>query len=110
MCSRCDVRETTAVRSRGSTDELEIRVPADMSIVAICPEDQALDTHPAISNVSLPAAELGIVAVDQLLHLLEGKSPKPVVLPSTLTPRGSASRLDVPVRRQSSTSGRPSSR
>jgi len=45
-------------------DELEIRVPVDMSIVAICPEDQAHDTHPAISNVSLPAAELGIVAVD----------------------------------------------
>jgi DNA-binding LacI/PurR family transcriptional regulator len=41
-------------------DELEIRVPADMSIVAICPEDQALDTHPAVSNVSLPAAELGM--------------------------------------------------
>ena len=77
-------------------DELGIRVPADMSVVAICPEDQALDAHPPVSNVSLPAAELGTVAVDQLLELLDGGSPVPVVLPPTLTPRGSASRLDPP--------------
>jgi DNA-binding LacI/PurR family transcriptional regulator len=43
--------------------------------------------------VSLPSAELGTVAVDQLLQLLGGNSPAPVVLPPSLTPRGSASRL-----------------
>jgi LacI family transcriptional regulator len=79
-------------------DELGVRVPADMSIVAICPEDQALDAHPPVSNVSLPAAELGMVAVDHLLQLIDGNTPEPVVLPPTLTPRGSASRL----RRQNS--------
>jgi DNA-binding LacI/PurR family transcriptional regulator len=73
-------------------DELGIRVPADMSVVAICPEDQALDAHPPVTNVSLPAAELGTIAVDQLLELLDGNSPAPVVLPPALTPRGSASR------------------
>ena len=58
-------------------DELGIRVPADMSVVAICPEDQAKDAHPPISNVSLPATELGTVAVAQLLELLDGKEPSP---------------------------------
>jgi len=67
-----------------------------MSVVAICPEDQALDAHPPVSNVSLPAAELGTVAVDQLIELLDGESLPPVVLSPTLTPRGSASRLDPP--------------
>jgi DNA-binding LacI/PurR family transcriptional regulator len=74
-------------------DELGIRAPADVSVVAICPEDQALDTHPPVSNVSLPAAELGAVAVDHLLQLIGGNSPVPVLLSPTLTPRGSASRL-----------------
>ena len=77
-------------------DELGIRVPADISIVAICPEDQALDAHPPVSNVSLPAAELGTVAVDHLLQLIDGNSPTPVVLAPTLAPRGSASRLGPP--------------
>ena len=65
-----------------------------MSVVAICPEDQAKDAHPPGSSLSLPATELGTVAVGQLLELLDGKSPVPVVLSLTLTPRGSASRLD----------------
>jgi DNA-binding LacI/PurR family transcriptional regulator len=75
-------------------DELGIRVPADMSVVAICPEDQAKDAHPPVSNVSLPATELGTVAVAQLLERLDGNSPVPVVLSPTLTSRGSASPLD----------------
>jgi LacI family transcriptional regulator len=80
-------------------DELAIRVPADMSVVAICPEDQAIDAHPQLSNVSLPAAELGTVAVGQLLELIDGIVPEPVLLSPTLTPRGSASRLDPPTER-----------
>jgi LacI family transcriptional regulator len=73
-------------------DELGIRVPADMSVVALCPEDQAADAQPPISNVSLPAIELGTLAVEQLLHLLDGAKPSPVLLAPSLTPRGSASR------------------
>lgn len=76
-------------------DELGIRVPADMSVVAICTEDQAADTRPPVSNVSLPATELGTLAVGQLIDLLNGNQPSPVVLPPTLTARGSASRIEV---------------
>jgi DNA-binding LacI/PurR family transcriptional regulator len=35
-------------------DELGIRVPADISIVAICPEDQALDAHPRCRTCPCP--------------------------------------------------------
>jgi LacI family transcriptional regulator len=73
-------------------DELDIRVPADMSVVALCPEDQAANARPPMSNVSLPAIELGTLAVGQLLQLLDGTMPDPVLLSPTLTPRGSASR------------------
>jgi len=73
-------------------NELDIRVPADMSVVALCPEDQAADAAPSVSNVSLPAIELGTLAVEQLLELLDGTRPEPVLLSPTLTPRGSATR------------------
>ncbi len=45
-----------------------------------------------MSNVSLPAIEPGTLAVRQLLQLLDGTMPDPVLLSPTLTPRGSASR------------------
>ena len=44
-------------------------------VVAICPEEQALDAHPPVSNVSLPAAELGTVAVDQLARAARRRQP-----------------------------------
>jgi hypothetical protein len=67
-----------------------MRVPADMSVVTICPEDEATSLVPPISGVTLPVAELGKLAVDQLMGILHGEVPHPVLLRPALTPRGSA--------------------
>lgn len=70
--------------------ELGMRVPADMSVVTICPEDEATSLVPPVSGVTLPVAELGKLAVDQLMGVLHGEVPHPVLLRPALTPRGSA--------------------
>lgn len=70
--------------------ELGMRVPADISVVTICPEDEATSLVPPVSGVTLPVAELGKLAVDQLMGVLHGEVPHPVLLRPALTPRGSA--------------------
>jgi DNA-binding LacI/PurR family transcriptional regulator len=70
--------------------ELSLRVPADISVVAICPEDEAISLQPPVSDVALPASELGRLAVAQLIDAINGGTPQPVLLAPTLTPRGSA--------------------
>ena len=76
--------------------ELGMRVPADMSVVTICPEDEAMSLVPPISGVTLPVAELGKLAVDQLMGILHGEVPHPVLLeagPHLARERGSAAAL-----------------
>jgi DNA-binding LacI/PurR family transcriptional regulator len=50
------------------------RVPEDVSVVAIAPDDIAERTTPAVSAVDLPAAETGQRAVDLLMAKLAGRS------------------------------------
>jgi DNA-binding LacI/PurR family transcriptional regulator len=49
------------------------RVPGDMAVVAIAPDDIAERQHPAVSAVDLPAAEMGERAVELLMAKLAGR-------------------------------------
>jgi DNA-binding LacI/PurR family transcriptional regulator len=52
--------------------ELGRSVPADASVIAICPDDMA-DTHAvAFTNIGLPAVDLGEIAVEMVLRHLDG--------------------------------------
>jgi LacI family transcriptional regulator len=66
-------------------------IPRDVSIIAF--DDHPFFEHltPAVTAVRQPVAEMGRIAVDILLALMEGKEPdvKVAVLPPTLMPRGS---------------------
>jgi DNA-binding LacI/PurR family transcriptional regulator len=65
-------------------------VPEDVSIVAVCPDQVAEQTSPQLSSVNLPAAELGIRAVELLMRrLADGGVNEVVLIPPTLTVRGS---------------------
>ena len=65
-------------------------VPEDVSIVAVCPDQVAEQTSPQLSSVNLPAAELGIRAVELLLdRMTDGGVNEVVLIPPTLTVRGS---------------------
>lgn len=74
----------TALRSLGR------RVPQDVSVLAICPDEVALAATPHLSNVRIPAHEVGELAVRLLLDRLAGTDvPEATLLPPALTDRAS---------------------
>lgn len=66
-------------------------VPADLSVVAIAPDDLATEASPPLTSVSLPAEEVGGRAVSLLMDKLDDLGPPEVtLLPPRLVPRASA--------------------
>ncbi|MFC6020860.1 LacI family DNA-binding transcriptional regulator [Plantactinospora solaniradicis] len=47
------------------------RVPEDTSVVAICPEDVALGLPVRLTSIDIPAHDVGALAVEMAIHLLE---------------------------------------
>ncbi len=65
-------------------------VPDDLSVVAICPDELAEHTMPALTSVAIPAEEVGRQAVGLLMAKLGGQPvPAATLLPPRLTPRAS---------------------
>ncbi|MFJ4847130.1 LacI family DNA-binding transcriptional regulator [Streptomyces sp. NPDC088733] len=65
-----------------------LRVPEDISVTAICPDEIAEQTPLPITSVALPTAEIGTRAVNLLIAKLAGEeAPETTVLPARLTPR-----------------------
>ncbi|MFE3030061.1 LacI family DNA-binding transcriptional regulator [Streptomyces canus] len=70
--------------------DLGLRVPADLSLTAICPDDLAESARVPITSVALPSAELGERAVDLLMKKLTGTAvPESTLLAPRMTERGS---------------------
>jgi LacI family transcriptional regulator len=66
------------------------RVPEDMSVVAICPDEVAERTTPSLSSVLIPAEEVGHEAVSLLMHKLLGEQVRDsTLLDPRLTARAS---------------------
>ena len=87
--------------------ELGLRVPEDISIVSFDGFSLAEDTHPALTTITQPVMECGRRAVVMLKELIDAQLPRgsasapegetgirPVILPVTLTIRGSTRRLE----------------
>jgi LacI family transcriptional regulator len=71
--------------------QLGRHVPGQMSVLAICPDDQAEHLVPAVSDVALPTAELGRLAFERLHGLISGREePVSTLLEPHLNRRGSA--------------------
>ncbi|MGC9667877.1 LacI family DNA-binding transcriptional regulator [Planosporangium sp. 12N6] len=69
---------------------LDRRVPEDVSVVAICPDDVAERVRPPLTSVSIPADEVGRRAVELVMAKLDGRDvPEATLLPPRLTVRGS---------------------
>jgi len=67
-------------------------VPEDTSLVAICPDQVALQAAPRLTSVSIPAEEMGRRAVRLAMARLEGdRSASVSLLPPHLTVRDSSS-------------------
>ncbi|MDH6700517.1 LacI family DNA-binding transcriptional regulator [Streptomyces griseoviridis] len=55
-------------------------VPEDVSVVAICPEQVAVQASVRLTSVAIPAQEMGRSAVEQLMAKLDGRDLDDVVL------------------------------
>jgi DNA-binding LacI/PurR family transcriptional regulator len=80
----------TALRALGR------RVPQDVSVLAICPDEVALGATPRLTNVQIPAQEVGRLAVELLLTRGTGADvPTRTLLPPTLTDRASTAAVSL---------------
>ncbi|WP_155054612.1 LacI family DNA-binding transcriptional regulator [Streptomyces blattellae] len=71
-------------------DQLGLRVPADLSVTAICPDELAAAPRTPVTSVALPSAEVGARAVELLMNKLDGKTvPEATLLPPRMTERAS---------------------
>ncbi|TDB72299.1 LacI family DNA-binding transcriptional regulator [Micromonospora sp. KC723] len=72
------------------------RVPDDVSVVAICPEEFAGHSSPALTCVPVPAEEVGRQAVSLLMGKLRGETgPEVTLLAPRLTVRDSTAAVPV---------------
>ncbi|MGC9536303.1 LacI family DNA-binding transcriptional regulator [Streptomyces sp. UG1] len=71
-------------------EELGLRVPGDLSVTAICPDELAESVRVPVTSVALPAAEVGARAVELLVRKLGGEGvPGVTLLAPRMTERGS---------------------
>ncbi|MFF7054876.1 LacI family DNA-binding transcriptional regulator [Streptomyces griseorubiginosus] len=70
--------------------DLGLRIPSDLSVTAICPDEVAKSPRVPITSVALPSTELGERAVDLLMKKLTGTAvPESTLLAPRMTERGS---------------------
>ncbi|MEU3345150.1 LacI family DNA-binding transcriptional regulator [Streptomyces sp. NPDC006700] len=78
-------------------ERLGLRVPGDLSVTAICPDELAESLRVPLTSVALPSTELGALAVELLMKKLDGTAvPEATLLPPRLTDRASTKPRDVP--------------
>ncbi|WP_328871758.1 LacI family transcriptional regulator [Streptomyces sp. NBC_00287] len=78
-------------------EQLGLRVPTDLSVTAICPDETAATVRVPIANVALPTAEVGERAVELLMRKLGGTAvPEATLLPPRMTRRSSTAPRQVP--------------
>lgn len=66
------------------------QVPQDISIVAVCPPDIAVGLPVRLTSVDIPSHEVGALAVEMVMHLLDGRhGAQTRLLAPTLTERDS---------------------
>lgn len=71
-------------------------VPEDVSVIAVCPDQVAVQASVRLTSVAIPAQEMGRRAVEQLIAKLEGRDADEVVLLAPeLTVRASTGPLSV---------------
>ncbi|MGW2825075.1 LacI family DNA-binding transcriptional regulator [Streptomyces sp. NPDC001443] len=78
-------------------EQLGLRVPGDLSVTAICPDELAESLRVPVTSIALPSAEVGERAVELLMRKLAGDAvPEATLLPPRLTRRASTAPRDTP--------------
>lgn len=82
--------ETTLPYLATVLSEFGRRIPQDISVIAVCPDDMAVTHETAYSNVRLPAQELGEISVEMVMaHLAGNTNVETRLLAPSLTDRAS---------------------
>ncbi len=77
-------------------EELGLRVPADLSVTAICPDELAASLRVPVTSIALPADEVGARAGQLLMKKLDANAvPEATLLAPGMTERGSTARRTV---------------
>jgi DNA-binding LacI/PurR family transcriptional regulator len=67
-------------------------VPADLSVITLCPDDVAAGLPVPLTSIAVPAQELGAIAVEMVMtRLTQEQAPEVRLLQPRLTDRGSTS-------------------
>jgi DNA-binding LacI/PurR family transcriptional regulator len=78
-------------------EQLGLRVPTDLSVTAICPDELAGNLRVPVTSVDLPSAEVGTRAVELLMKKLDHKTvPEATLLPPRMTERASTAPRNAP--------------
>ncbi|WP_369169748.1 LacI family DNA-binding transcriptional regulator [Streptomyces sp. R28] len=78
-------------------EQLGLRIPADLSVTAICPDELAENLRVPVTSVALPTAEVGTRAVELLMKKLGGNAvPEATLLPPRMTERASTAPRNAP--------------
>jgi DNA-binding LacI/PurR family transcriptional regulator len=64
-----------------------LRIPEDISVVAVCPEDMATNQAIPLTSVAIPAGDLGRTAVEMAMRQLNGETHPEIRLLSPLLTR-----------------------
>ncbi|MET7985347.1 MULTISPECIES: LacI family DNA-binding transcriptional regulator [unclassified Streptomyces] len=71
-------------------EQLGLRVPDDLSVTAICPDELAGSLRVPVTSIAIPAAEVGARAVDLLMRKMDGTPcPEATLLAPRMTDRAS---------------------
>ncbi|MFE4625991.1 LacI family DNA-binding transcriptional regulator [Streptomyces mirabilis] len=71
-------------------EQLGLRVPVDLSVTAICPDELAENVRVPVTSVAIPSTEVGARAVELLMKKLGGTDvPEATLLAPRLTERAS---------------------
>jgi DNA-binding LacI/PurR family transcriptional regulator len=74
-----------------------LRIPQDISVAAICPDEIAEHAPVPITSVSIPSVEIGRRTVGLLMSKLQGhEAPESTVLPVCFAPRGTTAAPPLP--------------
>lgn len=81
------------VHNEAAVTHVLAALPRSVSVVAICPDELAERSSPALTSVQIPAEQLGRQAVDLLMAKLnDTEAPEKTLLPPELTVRDSSHR------------------
>jgi DNA-binding LacI/PurR family transcriptional regulator len=85
-----------AVGALAAAREKGFRVPEDVSVAGFDDIDFAAFSNPPLTTVRVPASQMGKMAVEMLLEMIEGNSGevRQITLDTELIVRGSCRRLE----------------